>query len=87
MRRQWLREEAPFRVIEVAALHNVYHARRKDWIELGVTHCVIGKNGYPWVWFGGAHGQVGKPEDHAESLNDESLLAIITEGTAAEKLI
>jgi hypothetical protein len=87
LRRQWLREEAPFRVIEISQLEETYFSRKKEWIKDGITHCVIGKNGYPWAQFGGRIAQIGRPEEYASNLNDESLLAIMTEGTAAEKLI
>ena len=85
-RNQWLREEAPFSVVGIDELAAPYHARQKEWKENGITHCVIGKSGYPWAQYGGK-GQVGAPQQYCDNLNDESLLAIMTGGTAAEKLI
>lgn len=100
MRRQWLREGAPFRVVHIDDLPvdedrglPVYSFTRiTEWKRQGVTHCVIGRDRHVWRRYtpedaerAKAHGEA--PEEYAQALNDESLLAIITEGTAAEKLI
>ncbi len=87
LRDHWLRQEAPFKVVEVYDLAPAYHARKVEWINNGITHCVIGKTGYPWAQYGGSLGQKGIPQHYCDSLNDESLLAIMIGGTEAEKLI
>ena len=87
LRRQWLREEAPFSLVTIDELAAPYHARQKSWKEDGITHCVIGKSGYPWAQYGGPKGAIGSAQQYTDQLNDESLLAIMVGGTEAEKLI
>lgn len=99
-RRQWLREGAPFTVVHIddlpvddsRGLPLYSFTRITEWKRQGVTHCVIGRDKHVWRRYttqdaemAAKHGEA--PQAYADALNDESLLAIITEGTEAEKLV
>ncbi len=100
LRRKWLREGAPFTVVHIdelpvdkaRGLPLYSFTRIQEWRRQGVTHCVIGRDLDVWrkyttedALLAAKHNEA--PEQYAQMLNDESLLAIITEGTEAEKLV
>ena len=92
MRMKWLREGAPFKVVHIDDLSGEWRAARHEWLKINVTHCVIGRDKDVWrkyttedALLAAKHNEA--PEQYAQMLNDESLFAIITEGTEAEKLV
>jgi hypothetical protein len=100
LRRKWLREGAPFKVVHIDDLpvngggHLPFYSftRITEWRRQGITHCVIGRDKDVWrkyttedALLAAKHNEA--PEQYAQMLNDESLFAIITEGTEAEKLV
>lgn len=97
-RNEWLRACAPFRAVPVEDVlfgrngaQSITTARAETWIRERVTHCVIDRSGHHWICYapkfeGDKTDLAQKAKEDAESLNDESLLAIMTHGTQAEKL-
>lgn len=89
LRNEWLVKSAPFVLVtidQVAASQMSSVARYNEWQRDGVTHCVNDRHGHTWITYRLLPGGKLNPQEEVDQLNDEAAIAVMVQGTPAEKI-